>query len=125
MDNSQNDDTRDINKLSAHRTDDIDEAPSLNGPADPAATSGSSSDDEVASAPTRTYQDDLDTGDEDVDPYVNEATEDPADLLQIPSSEFKDELDQLALDDLERGNEDMRETIEDRDEGDDNAASTA
>lgn len=68
-----------------------------------------------------TYQDDLDT--EKADEFMNEAGEQPAEEIGIPEDAFKEELDAIALDDLERGNEDMRETIEDRDEDDDNAAS--
>jgi hypothetical protein len=115
----------DITKQSAQNTEQLDEAPNPDGPADPAATSGDITDISEANQSTRTYQDDLDYKDESVDPFINETTEDPADLLQIPSSEFKDELDKTVIDDLGNGDDDMRETIEDRDEGDDNAASNA
>jgi hypothetical protein len=115
----------DITKISAHNTEQIDEAPNPDGPADPAATSSDINDPIEGGPSTGTYQDDLDYEDESVDPFINETTEDPASLLQIPSSEFKDELDKIVIDDLGKGNDDMRETIEDRDEDDDNAASNA
>jgi hypothetical protein len=118
-------DSSDITKISAQNTDQIDEAPNPDGPADPAATSGDINDVEEVNPSTRTYQDDLDYTDESVDPFINETTEDPASLLQIPSSEFGDELDKTVIDDLGNGDDDMRETIEDRDEDDDNAASNA
>lgn len=70
-----------------------------------------------------TYQDDLDT--EKPDEFMNEAGESPAEELGIPEAEMKRELDNIALDDLEHDNDDMRETIEDRDEDDDNGASRA
>lgn len=69
------------------------------------------------------YQDDLDT--DRPDPFINENGLSPAEELRVPEKEYKEELDALALDDLEHDYEDMRETIEDRDEDDDNAASTA
>jgi hypothetical protein len=69
------------------------------------------------------YQDDLDVDKPDV--FMNEQGLSPAEELGIPEARYKEELDGLALDDLERGHEDMRETIEDRDEDDDNSASTA
>ena len=62
------------------------------------------------------YQDDLDTSDDAVDPIMNEETDDPIETLQVPPEEFKKELDAIALDDPELTSEDMRETIEDRDE---------
>jgi hypothetical protein len=64
----------------------------------------------------RPYQDDLDTDDNAIDPVMDEETDDPVEMLQVPADEFKDEMDNIALDDLERGNEDMRETVEDLDE---------
>lgn len=119
-------DSDDLTKLSAQNTDQIEEAPNPDGLADPATSSADINDVENIDEQTRTYQDDLDTGDEDADPFSNESTEDPAtDLLQIPSDEYKDELDKTATDDIGRGDDDMRETIEDRDEDDDNAASNA
>ena len=62
------------------------------------------------------YQDDIDTNDTVADPIMNEETDDPTESLQVPANEFKEEMDAIALDDLERGNDDMRQTIEDRDE---------
>lgn len=67
------------------------------------------------------YQDDFDT--DMPDQFINKVGLSPADELGIPEDEYKDELDKIALDDLEYDNEDMREMIEDRDEADDNAAS--
>jgi hypothetical protein len=64
----------------------------------------------------RPYQDDLDTEDSMTDPIIDEQTDDPVETLQIPAEEFKRELDKIALDDSELSSEDMRETIEDRDE---------
>jgi hypothetical protein len=118
------DDSDDITKRSAQNTDQLEEAPNPDGLADPATSSEAIDDTEVADEDARTYQDDLDSSDEAVDSFANEATEDPAvELLQIPSEEYKDELDKTAIDDLGYGDDDMRETIEDRDEADDNAAS--
>ncbi|MDB5186937.1 MAG: hypothetical protein JWM07_409 [Candidatus Saccharibacteria bacterium] len=118
-------DSDDITQLSAKNTDQIEEAPNPDGPADPAATSADINDVEDTGEQARTYQDAIDGGDNDTDPFANEVTEDPAGILQIPSEEFKDELDKTAIDDLGYGDDDMRETIEDRDEDDDNDASTA
>lgn len=121
---TDNVDANDMNKISAQHTDDIEEAPDPSGVADPSASDGTN-DDTTAQADTtlRTYQDDLDTEFEATDPFIDEATEDPTEELQIPADEFKDELDKIAIDDLERGHDDMRETLEDRDESDDNSAS--
>jgi hypothetical protein len=66
----------------------------------------------------RPYQDDLDTDDNVTDPIMDEETDDPLKILQIPAEPFKQELDNIALDDPGRGSEDMRELIEDRDEED-------
>lgn len=116
-------DPNDINRISAQRTDDLDEAPDPDAVADPAASSDDINDEITTPPSTRTYQDDLDTKFSDTDPFTDEATEDPTEELQIPPDEYKEEMDDIALDDLERGHEDMRETIEDRDEADDNSAS--
>jgi hypothetical protein len=69
------------------------------------------------------YQDDLDT--ETPDPFINEMQLSPAEELGVNEKEYKEELDALALDDVEYDHEDMRETIEDRDEDDNNGASTS
>lgn len=69
------------------------------------------------------YQDDLDT--EQPDQFANEMQLSPAEELGVDEKEYKKELDALALDDLEHDHEDMRERIEDMDEDDDNAASSA
>jgi hypothetical protein len=63
-----------------------------------------------------TYQDDFDTDDDATDPIIDEETDDPLEILHVPAEEFKEGIDSIALDDLERGHEDMRETIEDQDE---------
>lgn len=60
------------------------------------------------------YQDDLDTDDSKRDPIMDEETDDPTELLQIPPEDFRDELDKRAIDEVD--NEDTRETIEDDDE---------
>jgi hypothetical protein len=119
-----NNDPNDLTKLSAQRTDEIEEAPDPDGPANPTLTTNSV-ENKDSSIPPRTYQDDFDSKDDDVDPIANEATEDPAELLQIPSSEFKKELDGVAIDESAEGMEDMRETIEDRDEDDGSPASVS
>lgn len=67
------------------------------------------------------YQDDLTTDESATDPILDEDGDDPADELGVPPSEFRDELDRYDLDNDET--EDARETMEDRDEDDDNAAS--
>ena len=73
----------------------------------------------------RTYQDDFDNNEIDTDPIIDEETDSTANELGIPENEFKDELDKYADDDTGTGDDDMREAIEDRDEDDDNGASTA
>lgn len=115
----------DMNKISAANTDFLDEAPDPDGPAHPAATSDLP--DPTALHETEgadLYEDDLDYDDQAVDPFMNEATDDPTEELQIPPEEYKEEMDKLALSDREiDDDDDMRETIEDRDEDDGNAAS--
>ena len=69
----------------------------------------------------RLYEEDLDERDADIDPLMHELNDDPTEELQVPPSEFKNEMDKIAIDDLGRGDDDMREMIEDRDEGDDTA----
>lgn len=92
--------------------------PSPDGPANP----GSLEDETVSHTftndepETRSYQDNLDTGNEMTDPFADENTDEPSNELQIPRSEFKNELDGLVLDDSEASNDDIRETLEDRDE---------
>ena len=126
MTDLQNTDNDDITHASAQNTDTLQEAPNPDGPADPAVTNGDGFNDEAVGTGARTYQDDLDSSDDATDPFTDEATDDPTKILQVPPEEYKDELDGIALDDLERtGSEDMRETIEDRGEGDDNSASGA
>lgn len=71
------------------------------------------------------YQDDLDYRDSDTDPIINEENDNPAEQLGIPEEEFRDELNKYDVSDIGEEDDDMRETIEDRGEDDDNAASTA
>lgn len=65
------------------------------------------------------YQDDFDTNEEKYDPATHELTDDPTATLGVPPEEFKDELDGL---DTDEDTDDMREYVEDRDEGDERAA---
>lgn len=69
------------------------------------------------------YQDDLDTDKSDI--FMDETGDDPARELGVDADEYKEELDKIALDDVEHDHEDMRETIEDKDEADDNPASNS
>jgi len=73
----------------------------------------------------QSYQDDLNTDDNAVDPLMAEETDDPTETLGIPPNEFKDELDKLEVDtisedDLDLDDEDLRDDqealIEDEDE---------
>jgi len=118
-------DPNDINEISAKSTDQIEEAPDPSAIAHPSGSDGGpdTSEGVVNDDSGRTYQDDLDSKFSDTDPFIDEATDDPTEELQVPVGEYKTEMDDIALDDLERGHEDMRERIEDRDEDDDNAAS--
>lgn len=72
-----------------------------------------------------TYQDDLDYHNDAVDPFSNEATDDPTEELGVPPEEFKAEMDKIALDDWGHDDEDSREALEDRDEADDSSAANA
>lgn len=65
-----------------------------------------------------TYQEDIDANETQIDPVTDELTENPADELRIPEDELKNELDKSADDGLGRGDDDMREAIEDADEDD-------
>lgn len=75
----------------------------------------------------QSYQDDLDADDDAVDPFMDEAGDDPTETFGIPADEFADELDKEEDDDLEadeRGNnQDIRDDqsafIEDLDDEDD------
>lgn len=132
MDDDQNNDynarANDMNRISASRTDDIEEAPDTSGPAHPAATSDLPEPDAGGwdNEPTsETYEDDLDNDNDAVDPFMDEATDDPTEELGVPPEEYKEEMDKIALDDLEHDHEDSRETIEDRDEADDSSAANA
>lgn len=61
----------------------------------------------------RQYQDDLDTGDDMTDPVMDEENDDPTETLQVPPEEFGGEMDKL---DYGVTEDDMRATLEDRDE---------
>jgi hypothetical protein len=69
----------------------------------------------------RGYQDELDTDETIVDQATLDETDDPVETFGVPEEEFKDELDGLAVD--ENSDDDIRESIEDADEEDDNSAS--
>lgn len=63
------------------------------------------------------YQDDFDTEDTAADPIMQEENDDPIETFGIPPEEFRAELDDIAIDDdTDSDKDDMRETIEDRDE---------
>lgn len=109
MNNDTNDDLRQ-NQIPAIGETDLDEP------------SGDQNPDSRQNPP---YQDDLDYRDSDTDPIINEENDNPAEQLGIPEEEFRDELNKYEVSDIGEGDDDMRETIEDRDEDDDNAASTA
>ena len=69
-----------------------------------------------------TYQDDLTTDDNAIDPIMDEETEDPAEEIGIPRDEFKEELDKLDFGDhLDKGDDDRREAFEDQEENIGNA----
>jgi hypothetical protein len=132
MDDDQNDDyntrANDMTRISASKTDDIEEAPHPSGPADPAATSDApepKTDGWDNISTSETYEDDLDNDNDAVDPFSNEATDDPTEELGVSPEEYKDEMDKIALDELEHDHEDSREALEDADEADDNSASNA
>jgi hypothetical protein len=115
-------DANDLNKLSASRTDDLDlDIPDPNSPLE----FDEYGDEVRGETGSDLYRDDLDGDNDDVDPFMDEATDDPTEELGIPPEEYKEEMDKLALDDLEHGDEDIRETIEDRDEADDSSAANA
>lgn len=69
-----------------------------------------------------TYQDYIDYRDSDTDPIAEEQSDRPADGFGIPEQEYKNELDKLGDNDMGIEDDDVREMIEDRDEGDNNAA---
>jgi hypothetical protein len=73
----------------------------------------------------QSYQDDLNTDDNAVDPLMAEETDDPTEALGIPPLEFKEELDKLEVDtvsedELDLVDADLRDDqeafIEDEDE---------
>jgi hypothetical protein len=115
-------DANDLNKLSASRTDDLDlDIPDPNSPLE-FDEYGNEVKDQTNSD---LYHDDLDSDNDDVDPFMDEATDDPTEELGVPPEEYKDELDKIALDDLEHDHEDSREALEDADEADDSSAANA
>lgn len=61
----------------------------------------------------RQYQDDLDTGDDLTDPVMSEENDDPTEMFGVPPEEFGSEMDGL---DDGLADDDVRETLEDRDE---------
>lgn len=120
-----NDEQEDATHISAQNTDAVETPPSTDGPANSTPLGDVTTSEFYVNKTEedRTYQDDLDYHDEQTDPIIDEVTDDPSDGFQIPRDEFKKEMDNIELDDLERDNEDMRETIEDQDENDGNSAS--
>ena len=64
-----------------------------------------------------TYQDDFDAADDANDPIIDEETDDPTEMLGVSPAEYKNEMDQLDIDDDAAGDkEDARERIEDMDD---------
>ena len=132
MDDDTNNDynarANDMTRISASMTDDIEEAPHPDGPADPAATSDLPEPDTDGwdnISTSETYEDDLDNDNDAVDPFSDEATDDPTEELGVSPEKYKNEMDKIALDELEHDHEDSREALEDADEADDNSASNA
>lgn len=126
--NDYNARANDMTRISASRTDDIEEAPDTSGPANPAATSDLPEPDVGGwdNEPTsETYHDDFDNANNAVDPFMDEATDDPTEELGIPPEVYKEEMDKIVLDDLEYDHEDSREALEDRNEADDSSAAYA
>lgn len=66
------------------------------------------------------YQDDLDTDPNKTDPIIPEQTDEPQDWTGVPNKELKEDLDRLAFDETQRGDDDLREHVEDMDEHDKN-----
>lgn len=62
------------------------------------------------------YQDDLDTSGAIQDPIIDEETDDPTEVLGVNPNEFKKELDKYDFDEVGKGDDDMREAIEDLDD---------
>lgn len=63
------------------------------------------------------YQDDFDNGEEVTDPIMQEQNDDPVETFGIPPEEFRDELDDLDIDDdTNPDKDDARERIEDQDQ---------
>lgn len=125
--NDYNARANDMNRISAANTDFMDDEPEGDESTDLSEDTGppfsegfdSINDDEAV------YQDDLNYANDAVDSFSDEATDDPTEELRVPPEEFKEEMDKLALDDREDDNEDLRETLEDRDEADDSPASSS
>ena len=62
------------------------------------------------------YQDDLDTSSSIAGPVIDEETDDPTEELGVNPEEFKKELDKYDFDEVGKGDDDMREAIEDLDD---------
>lgn len=72
------------------------------------------------SFPLRSYQDDFDTDDNAIDPFMAEATDNPVDFFGVPPQELREELDKRAIDEFSYGDDldvedDQREEVEDLD----------
>jgi len=80
--------------------------------------------------PTNSYEDDIDSDEDVVDPFMDEASENPAEEIGIPDDAYREGLDDVDVDEElvhenEEDFEDRREQIEDLDEDDDNSATPA
>lgn len=64
----------------------------------------------------RNYQDDLDTDGNKIDRVTHEQTDSLADRAGIPQHELDREMKKLKFDEMGRGDDDMREYLEDADE---------
>lgn len=98
----------DMNRISAGKTDFLDEEPDTNDSDMLSAEvelSHSEGFDTINDEHEAVYQDDLNYSNDAVDPFTNEATDDPTEELQVPPEEFKKEMDNLALGDQEDDDE--------------------
>lgn len=123
--NDYNARANDMTRISASRTDFIEDTPDPGGPTEPIGVPGPDIDGWDHEPTSETYHDDFDNANDAVDPFMDETTDDPTKELGIPPEEYKAEMDKLALDELEYDHEDTRETLEDRDEADDSSAAYA
>lgn len=63
------------------------------------------------------YQDDFDASDDAIDPIIDEETDDPTQILGVSPVEYKNEMDQLDIEDDAAGDkEGARERMEDLDD---------